>query len=658
VAVSSLQTRQTSIAAYLSVLILLAVGLLASSSASAQSVLGRCPDTKQAECGTLEVPLDRAYPALGTIPIFFRVVRHTGAGSVGDPIFTTEGGPGYSVNENNWQAYVNFGFAKLHAHHDLVFIDQRGAGRSRAIDCPSIQNGISGNVFTAVGQCAARLGASANDYGSGDVALDIDAVRAALGIDKFEFYGASYAGVDVQAYAARFASHLDAVVLDSPVKIVDIDDLATSTPPAMVRAVSLICQRSASCSADRSVPGALLSWLARRLRRHPVVGVGIDSTGKRHHLRVTEGTLAWRLMSSTSFPLSVYAEITGAAAALKSGDDVPLLRLAADTAGPLIGPFSGDRSSAPSAFSGGDNFARYCTDATFPWNKNASLAARRQQFEAVRAGLPASTFAPFSVGGWLAGAPTGLVGPDPCITWPAPAPTVPPAIPAGATFPSIPALVLSGDLDTTVPSADARDVAKLFPDARFIEIADSGHHTLFSFRSACSSTLVQRFLDSRTVGNASCARRPGLIFPAVGQFPRLARDARPAVASSRALDHSTPLGRRVAAVATWTLRDVLDHAQSDPDGVGLRGGSFTGKFGDSALTLKLTRVRFTQDVTVSGPVTLQYKGSLVATLNVNGPSRQSGHIDITGVYLAPGARRLTIAGELDGRRVALAIPAT
>jgi pimeloyl-ACP methyl ester carboxylesterase len=655
VAGSPLQTRHVTIALYTSVLILLAVCLCAPAGASARSLLSGCPDTRDAQCGIIEVPLDRANPGLGSIPIFFRFVRHSGSGPVGAPIFTTEGGPGYAVNENNWQAYLKVGFPKLHAHHDLVFIDQRGAGRSRAIDCPSLQNGVTGNLFTAVGQCAARLGAAANDYGSGDVALDIDAVRAALGINKFEFYGGSYAAVDVQAYAARFASHLDAVVLDSPVKIVGIDDLARSTPPAMVRAVSLICQRSASCSGDQS---ALLSWLTGRLRRHPVVGVGIDSTGKRHHLRVTEGTLAWRLMTSTDFPLSVYAEIGAAATALKAGDDVPLLRLAADTAGPLIGPFSGDSSSASSAFSGGDNFARYCTDATFPWDKNASLAARRQQYASAKAGFAANTFAPFSVNGWLAVAPIGLLGPDPCITWPTPAPSVPPAIPAGSTFPSIPALVLSGDLDTTVPSADARDVAKLFPRARFVEIADSGHHTLFSFRSACSSTIVQRFLDSRTVGNTSCARRPGLVFPAVGRFPRLARDAVPAVASSRARDDSTPGGRRVAAVAAWTVRDVLDHAQNDPNGVGLRGGTFAGKFGDSALTITLTGVRFTQDVTVSGPVTLQYTGGLAARVEVRGPHGQSGRLDITGAYLAPGATRLKIVGQLGGRRVALAIPAT
>jgi hypothetical protein len=96
---------------------------------------------------------------------------------------------------------------------------------------------------------------------------------------------------------------------------------------------------------------------------------------------------------------------------------------------------------------------------------------------------------------------------------------------------------------------------------------------------------------------------------------RLARDARPAIVSSPTRDQSRPVGRRVTA-------------------------------------------RFTQDVTVSGPVTWQYTGSLVAHLDVRGPSGQSGHLDIRGVYLAPGAKRLHVTGRLGGRPVALAIPAT
>ena len=202
----------------LSIVMMCAVCLTAPPGAAASTPSRPCSDARSALCGTVAVPVDRADPALGTVPIFFRVVRHSGSGPALEPIVTTEGGPGYAVNENNWQQYRDFVFGPLRARHDLVFIDQRGAGRSRAIDCPSLQDGVTGDVFAAYSACASVLGPAANDYGSGDVALDIDAVRAALGIERFDFYGGSYAAVDIQAYAARFGEHLAAVVLDSPSK--------------------------------------------------------------------------------------------------------------------------------------------------------------------------------------------------------------------------------------------------------------------------------------------------------------------------------------------------------------------------------------------------------------------------------------------------------
>jgi pimeloyl-ACP methyl ester carboxylesterase len=623
--------------------------------------LRACSDARGALCGTVVVPVDRADPGLGTIPIFVRVVHHTGSGPAREPIVTTEGGPGYAVNENNWQQYRDFVFGPLRARHDLVFIDQRGAGRSQAIDCPSLQKGVDGDVFAAYSACASFLGPAANDYGSGDVALDIDAVRAALGIDRFEFYGGSYAAVDVQAYAARFGEHLAAVVLDSPSRIVGFDDFFRSGPPAITRAVTLVCRRSASCSAEHRAAGDELGWLARRLRAHPLVGTGIDSTGTRHHLRVTESFLAWRIMQNTGGPFVVDAEIAAAAKALRASDEVPLLRLAADSDGPLIGPFTGNTSGAPSEFSGGDNAARQCTDLTLPWQKDAPVPVRRQQFDAARMALAPDSFAPSSIDAWLAPAPTGPIGPDLCLTWPAPPSDVPAPIPTGAQFPSIPALVLSGDLDSvSVPSADARDVAKLFPRSTFVELADSGHHTVFSWRSDCSAKLVQRFLSTHSTGNTSCARSTAFLFPAVGRFPVKAAGAREATVNSRTSDRSTPLDRKIAAVAADALKDTLSHALlTSSDGIGLRGGSYRTRFTNTGLQLQLHAVRFTRDVAITGRAALPFKSSVVtARLTVAGPLAEMGQLTVRGAWLTAGVHTLTITGTLNGHKLALAIPAT
>lgn len=645
----------------LSIVLICAVCLNVPTGAAANTALRSCGDAPTALCGMVAVPLDRASPALGTIPIFFRVVRHTGSGPAKEPIFTTEGGPGYAVNENDWKQYRDVVFGPLRARHDLVFIDQRGAGRSLPIDCPSLQNGINGNVFAAYTACASSLGQTADDYGSGDVAFDIDAVRAALGIDRFDFYGGSYAAVDIQAYATRFGQHLAAVVLDSPTKIVGFDDFFRSGPPAIVRAVTLVCQRSVSCSADHRAAGHELGWLAARLRSHPVIGIGIDSTGKRHHLRVTEWFLAWRIMQNTGGPFLVDAEIAAAARALRAGDEVPLLRLAADSDAPLIGPFTGNTTAAPNEFSGGDNAARQCTDLTLPWQKDAPIPVRRQQFDAARIALAPGTFAPFSIDAWLAPAPRSPIGPDLCLTWPAPRPAVPVPVPAGAQFPSIPALVLSGDLDSVnSPTADARDVAKLFPQSRLVELADSGHHTVFSWRAKCSTALVQRFLRTGTVGNAACAHSTAFVFPAVGRFPQIAAHARPATLASRASDHSTVLDRRVAAVAGDALKDVLDHAPlTNSGGVGLRGGSYRAKFTNSNLDLRLHAVQLTNDVKITGRAVVLFKTAVVtAKLTVRGPADVAGQLTVHGPWLTAGANQLTITGTLNGHKLALAIPAT
>jgi pimeloyl-ACP methyl ester carboxylesterase len=45
----------------------------------------------------------------------------------------------------------------------------------------------------------AQLGTTASRHGTGDIAKDTDAVRAALGYDKVDYHGGSYGGEDVTA---------------------------------------------------------------------------------------------------------------------------------------------------------------------------------------------------------------------------------------------------------------------------------------------------------------------------------------------------------------------------------------------------------------------------------------------------------------------------
>jgi pimeloyl-ACP methyl ester carboxylesterase len=621
----------------------------------ASTATAPCDDNPGVQCGTVDVPRDRSHPNQGTIPIAYRRYPHTDTSKPGlDPIFATEGGPGYSITQNDASAYAEFVFAPLRDRHDFVAIDQRGVGLSNAIDCSPLQHGVANaDLYSAVSTCAAFLGPAADEYGTGDVALDVDAVRKALGVNRFMYYGASYSGVDVQAYAARFPSRLSAVVLDSPAKIVDFDSFFTPGAAAMARSVDLVCARSASCSADHRRASDDLAWLADRLRHHPVDGTGIDAVGNAHALHVTEGFLANRITYNDGGAFVSDAELAAAATSLRQGDAVPLLRLAADADGPFFGD-NGD----PSQFSAGESAARVCIDGTFPWDKSAPISVRRRQFDRARDQLRGSTFAPFSVDGWLANPPDGL-HPDPCIVWPTPEPGTQPAVPPRTRFADIPALVLSGDLDINVSTAEARDVAALFPKSRFVELANSGHHTVFSWRSECSAQIIRTFLATLKPGDTSCAKDLNVVFPAVGRFPATADDARPADADGSG-DQSTKTDRKVAAVIAATFTDSLRRAyMTGEDGPGLRGGTFDVEFTDAQTNLDLAGARYAGDVTATGHGSVPFDTNAIdAQLTVDGPGAEDGSLHLTGVWLNPGATTLHIQGTLGGRTVSVSVPAT
>jgi hypothetical protein len=220
--------------------------------------------------------------------------------------------------------------------------------------------------------------------------------------------------------------------------------------------------------------------------------------------------------------------------------------------------------------------------------------------------------------------------------------------------------VLSGDLDVNVTTAEARDVAALFPRSRFVELADSGHHTAFSWRSACSQQIIQTFLATLKPGDTSCAQDLSLVFPAVGRFPMTADDARPADAAGSG-DRSTRTDRKVAAVVAATFTDSLRRADylTSEGGPGLRGGTFDVEFNDTQADLDLAAVRYAGDVAVTGHGSVPFDTQVIdAQLTVDGPGAEDGSVHLTGVWLNSGATTLQIQGTLGGRAVSVSVPAT
>jgi pimeloyl-ACP methyl ester carboxylesterase len=145
----------------------------------------QCPpeaEDRGASCGHVWVPLDRLRPHRNEIGIYFEVYGHSNPGPAESAILINFGGPGSGTTTNRDLALLLF-TPNLDAH-DLLLIDDRGRGLSNTIDCEELQHGTAPPLQHEIADCADQLGSEASRFGTGDIAQDTDAVRAALGMTK------------------------------------------------------------------------------------------------------------------------------------------------------------------------------------------------------------------------------------------------------------------------------------------------------------------------------------------------------------------------------------------------------------------------------------------------------------------------------------------
>jgi pimeloyl-ACP methyl ester carboxylesterase len=606
------------------------------------TLLHECDDPPDTLCGSIDVPVDRSNPKLGTIPIFFAVMPHTDAGPAVGTILASSGGPGISTTGD---FRFSFFFDGLRDKRDVLLIDLRGTGRSGAIDCPDAQQGI-GVERDAVRACGAQLGAAASRYGSADRAEDTEAVRAALGIPKLDYYGISAGGITVQAYAARYGHRLRSVILDSASMVGD-ESFFSSNPPALERAAVLICERSPSCSAADRDPLDTLRDLIRRVRSRPLAGVAPDDDGQPHAVVLDEHLLINMLANDSAGYLN-HSEMSAAARALGRGDRLPLLRLAAENDFAIFGD-AGD----PRFFSTGGFYATWCTDGGFPWDETAASEATRQaQYNAAVGALPGNAFAPFTVGAWLRSfVPTT----DLCVPWPKRT-NVQPPVPPGTRFPAVPALALTGDLDVVIASEASHAAAARWPRAQVVDFANSGHAGV----NDCMLGLVAEFIEHPGPVDARCAKDFNPTY-ALADFPRLSLLAKtPAVEPGQG-DRSTVLDRKVARMAWAAAYDAIQRTFRAPGerGAGLRGGTFSIAGTDPGFRNLLDRARFAADVAASGEAEVDFStgGTVTADLEVDGPGGLDGALQVSG-RLFPHTESVSVRGTIGGRRVAVLVPST
>lgn len=630
--------------------------------------LTECKEYPQLWCGKLNVPLDRDDPSAGKIAIGFawRPAERRSRGT----IVANEGGPGYPsiASFTLWRGM----FGPLLKDHDLLMVDARGTGMSRAIDCKGLQNfdgSQSAEAFhKVIADCGKQLNTTfkrgngeyvhASDlFGTVDAVDDMAAVIKALKVGKVHLYGDSYGSFFAQAFAARHPEMLRSLTLDGTWPLIDANPWYPETPETLRFAFDAVCQRSAAC---RDVaPGsatARLGELAGALEAEPISGK-VPRSGKPPIDVTVKGSDIPAFAWSAGSDAGIYRDLDAAGRAAMDGDPKPLLRLAARAG--LNGTLSGGWPLK--WYSVGHAVAVPCTDYPQIYDMSATPQERRQQFDAAAADLPAGFFAPFSVQQWLQ---NPIQDYDQCVAWPSPtherelAPEGLPLVPS-----TLPVLILAGDLDSVTAMGGAETARdQLGPSARLVVVESSTHVVAQGDVVGCGSSLVRNFLRDPShleQLDTSCADN----FPeirATGVFPlELADQPLPtATAGNRA----TPEQQRLAALAVATAGDVIAYPPNRGKKLtGLRGGTIAASRSRKPRVLTLKNVRFAEDVAVSGKVKVPSKASQTISANLVAVADDGTRVKITASWrpLQPGALatvRGTVANGQTPLRISMPAP--
>jgi len=220
--------------------------------------------------------------AVADVSLWYRVAGKTD----GVPLVFLHGGPGEGS-----QAFQAIGGPELEKTRRIVYLDQRGSGRS---DRPKGESFYSIEILVE----------------------DIEQLRRHLGVEKIALLGHSFGTILALEYAARYPGHVSAIVLAGAVpdlpRALDIQcgRLASADPTAYARArQGLAADANPRCNAFAAYEGdAMKAHIQRNMFPDAATGALVDRLDSQDHLDNTgelsgalfaQGLASYRFMSAS-----------------------------------------------------------------------------------------------------------------------------------------------------------------------------------------------------------------------------------------------------------------------------------------------------------------------------------------------------------------------
>lgn len=166
-------------------------------------------------CVAMDVPLDYGSPG-ERLSLHVTVAPALRETARPDPLFVLAGGPGQPGSDI--VLLLDSAFQRVRATRDIVFIDQRGTGRSGKLVCdglPDFGTVPESEYEQALITCLQKPGKPYRHYTTASAVRDLDEVRKTLGYRHVNVWGGSYGTRLGQAYARSFPDNVRSLVLDS-----------------------------------------------------------------------------------------------------------------------------------------------------------------------------------------------------------------------------------------------------------------------------------------------------------------------------------------------------------------------------------------------------------------------------------------------------------
>lgn len=441
----------------------------------------------QLQCGVVVRPLDPLKPDGTKIDVQFLVVPAMARNKQPDAVLLLAGGPGQSAIELARAVLPRL--ARLNNRRDLVFIDQRGTGKSAPLQCPEdsklpvAQALDTANQLQRLQACRDNLGklpyGDLRFYSTSIAMQDFEAVRQLIGAPQWNLVGASYGTRAALEYMRQYPDKVRRTVLDgvAPPDMVLPASFSTDGQAALEAAFKA-CEVEAACG--KRFPQLRQKWAALLHGLPRVVSVNHPASGLPESFTLTRDVVL-RSVRTPLYAPAIAAALPAAIVAAAEGRYEG-----------LVGLSSALGSSKATRLAMGMHFSVICAEDVPRMAYNADRLG--EDFGNVDAAFYQQV----------------------CAAWPrAEVPAAFYAVPAAIS----PVLLLSGGADPATPPRHATRVgAALGAKAQHIVLEQAGHGVM---SIGCMRDVVFRFIDAKTDAealpqNADCALkipRPGVFIP-------------------------------------------------------------------------------------------------------------------------------------------------